>query len=153
MSVPLIRRLRLFVTAAALSAAGVPSSAGEPARGAARGAAYVDDQRWFHLAEVMANEAVTYEMCGWGPIDLRSALLRAAIRDEMDALAWDELIVRFNHVRQIRWEIEAVLTAHGENDPADRTTGLFPTAGCSAAVRERIERRAADPLALAADVR
>lgn len=49
-----------------------------------RGSGYLAYQRWLHAADVAANDAVTYEVCGWGMIDLRTPFLAAAIKQGVD---------------------------------------------------------------------
>lgn len=115
------------------------------------GSGYLAMQRWLHAADVVANESVTYDVCGWGFVDLRTPFLSAAIRHGIDVLAWGELAKRYDDSARERRRMEAALTAHGANAPIQRTTGLYATGGCADAVRERIERRATEPIAPAAD--
>lgn len=107
------------------------------------GSGYLAMQRWLHAADVAANESVTYEICGWGVIDLRTPFLSSAIKHGVDVLAWDELAKRYDDTARERQRTEAVLTAHGANAPMQRTSGLHATSGCADAVRERIEQYAA----------
>lgn len=102
---------------------------------------YLFMQRWIFEADTMANESVTHEMCGWGSIDMRTPFMMDVVRHVTDPLAWDELAKRFDNTVRERRQQEAVLTAHGANEPTQRMTGLHPTGGCSGSVRERIERR------------
>lgn len=103
--------------------------------------AYLFMQRWVFEADTMANESVTHEICGWGNIDMRTPFMMDVVRHVTDPLAWDELARRFDTTARERRQQEAVLTAHGANEPTQRLTGLYPTGGCSAVVRGRIERR------------
>jgi len=100
-------------------------------------------QKWLQAAEDAANEHVTYEICGWGSIDLLTPFLAGAVRQGVDALMWDELTRRYEEAIRERRRAEAVLTAHGANAPNQRTTGLYATGGCSNSVRQRIEKKAA----------
>jgi len=104
---------------------------------------YVAGYRWWQAAEEVANERVTYEICGWGSIDLLTPFLLAVHRQGLDAGMADELAGRYYAALRERRQTEAVLTAHGANAPAQRTTGLHATGGCSDSVRERIEGKAA----------
>lgn len=103
--------------------------------------AYLFMQRWIFEADTMANESVTHEICGWGSIDMRTPFMMDVVKHVSDMLAWDELARRFDNTVRERRQQEAVLTAHGANEPTQRMTGLYPTGGCSGSVRERIERR------------
>ncbi|MFZ4703294.1 MAG: hypothetical protein ACOYMG_24895 [Candidatus Methylumidiphilus sp.] len=103
------------------------------------GSGYLTMQHWLHAADVAANDSVTYEICGWGVIDLRTSFLSAAIRQGGDVTAWDELAKRYDDAARERRRTEAVLTAQGANTPTERTSGLYATGGCSSVVRERIE--------------
>lgn len=94
-----------------------------------------------HAADVAANESVTYEVCGWGVIDLRTSLLSSAIEQGVDVLALDELAKRYDDAARERRRTEAVLTAHGMNAPMQRISGLHFTGGCTDAVRARIEQQ------------
>ncbi|HYH20696.1 MAG TPA: hypothetical protein VD995_18975 [Azospirillum sp.] len=105
------------------------------------GSGYLAMQRWLHAADVAANESVTYEICGWGMIDLRTPFLSSAIKQGVDVTAWDELARRYDDAARERQRTEALLTAHGANAPMQRTSGLHATGGCTDAVRERIERQ------------
>lgn len=104
------------------------------------GAAYLAMQCWLHAADAAANDGVTYEVCGWGVIDLRTPFLSAAIKQGVDATAWDDLATRYDDAARERRRTEAVLTAHGANAPTQRTSGLYATAGCAESVRTRIEQ-------------
>ncbi|HYD69266.1 hypothetical protein [Azospirillum sp.] len=104
---------------------------------------YITMQKWLQAAEDAANEHVTYEICGWGSIDLLTPFLAGAVRQGVDALMWDELTRRYEEAIRERRRAEAVLTAHGANAPNQRTTGLYATGGCSNSVRQRIEKKAA----------
>lgn len=115
---------------------------GLEARAEEHGSAYLTLQRWLHAADVTANESVTYEICGWGMIDLRTPFLSAAIKQGVDVQAWDELAKRYDDAIRERRRTEAVLTAHGANTPVQRTSGLYATGGCTDAIRERVERQA-----------
>ena len=53
-----------------------------------KGSGYLAIQRWLHEADVMANKSVTYEICGWGVIDLRTPFLSAAIERGIDIRVW-----------------------------------------------------------------
>jgi len=108
------------------------------------GSGYLAYQQWLHAADVAANESVTYEICGWGVIDLRAPFLSAAIKKGVDVTAWHELAKRYDDAARERRQTEALLTAHGANMPMQRTSGLYATGGCVDAVRERIERRATE---------
>lgn len=105
-----------------------------------RGSGYLAYQQWLHAADVAANESVTYEICGWGMIDLRTSFLSAAIKQGVDVTAWHELAKRYDDAVRQRRQTEAVLTAHGANAPMQRTSGLYATGGCTDSVRERVER-------------
>lgn len=104
---------------------------------------YITMQKWLQAAEDAANERVTYEICGWGSIDLLTPFLAGAVRQGVDAPMWDELTRRYEEAVRERRRTEAVLTAHGANAPNQRTTGLHATGGCSDSVRQRIERKGA----------
>lgn len=106
-----------------------------------RGSGYLAFQRWLHAADVAANDAATYEICGWGMIDLRTPMLSAAIKQGVDVTAWHELAKRYDDAARERRETEAVLTAHGANAPMQRITGLYATGGCADKVREQIEKQ------------
>lgn len=108
---------------------------------------YVTDYRWRQVAEEAANEQVTYEVCGWGFIDLLTPFLLTLSGQGFDVGLADELARRYEDSARERRRTEAVLTAHGANAPTQRTTGLHATGGCSEAVRARIERKAAMPRA------
>lgn len=103
--------------------------------------AYLFMQRWVFEADTMANESVTHEICGWGSIDMRTPFMMDVVKHVSDVLAWDELARRFDNTVRERRQQEAVLASHGANEPTQRMTGLYPTSGCSASVRDRIERR------------
>lgn len=103
------------------------------------GSGYLAYQQWLHAADVAANESVTYEICGWGMIDLRTSFLSAAIKQGVDVTAWHELAKRYDDAVRERRQMEAVLTAHGANAPMQRTSGLYFTDGCSPARRKQIE--------------
>lgn len=105
-----------------------------------RGSGYLAYQQWLHAADVAANESITYEICGWGVIDLRTPFLSVAIKQGVDVTAWHELAKRHDDAVRERRQTEAVLTAHGANAPMQRTSGLYATGGCTDTVRERIER-------------
>lgn len=107
-----------------------------------RGSGYIAYQRRLLAAEMAANDAVTYEICGWGMIDLRTSFLATAIKQGVDVTVWDELAKRFDDTARERRRTEAVLTAHGANAPMQRTSGLYATGGCTDALREQIERQA-----------
>ncbi|WP_240002397.1 hypothetical protein [Oleisolibacter albus] len=113
-----------------------------------RGSGYLAFQRWLHAADVAANDAITYEVCGWGMIDLRTPFLAAAIKQSVDVTAWDDLAKRYDNAARERRRTEAVLTAHGANAPMQRTSGLYATGGCTDAVRERTEQQVSVPIAL-----
>lgn len=130
--------LRIAMLAAALAMSAPPTAHAED-----RIPGYVTTQRWLQAAEAAANEQVTYEVCGWGSIDLLTPFLTAAIRQGVDVALWDSLTQRYEDTARERRRTEAVLTAHGANAPPQRTTGLHATGGCTDSVRERIERRAA----------
>lgn len=106
-----------------------------------RGSGYIAYQRQLFAADMAANDAVTYEICGWGVIDLRTPFLIAAIKEGVDVTVWDALAKRFDDAEWERRRLEAVLTAHEENKPMQRTTGLYATGGCTNTVRKRIERK------------
>ena len=106
---------------------------------------YVTSLRLLQALEDAANDQVTYEICGWGSIDLLTPHLLAVYRRDKDISRMDEFARQYEQIVRERRQMEATLTAHGANAPAQRTTGLYPTGGCSASVRERIEHRAAVP--------
>jgi len=103
---------------------------------------YVTAQRWLQAAEDAANARVTYEVCGWGSIDLLTPLLTGALRRGVDPVMLDALATRYDDSVRERRRNEAVLTAHGANAPMQRVTGLHATGGCADSVRARIERLA-----------
>lgn len=113
------------------------------ARAQERGSGYIAYQRWLFAADTAANDAVTYEICGWGVIDLRTPFLIVAIKEGVDVTVWDALAKRYDDAERERRRLEAVLTAYGENKPTRRIGGLYATGGCADTVRERIERQAA----------
>jgi hypothetical protein len=115
-----------------------------PAHGEGKGSGYLAIQRWFHEADVMANKSVTYEICGWGVIDLRTPFLSAAIEQGIDIRVWEDLAKRYDDAERERRRAEAILTEHGENAPLKRTSGLYATGGCANSVREQIEQQPAD---------
>lgn len=106
---------------------------------------YITMQKWLQAAEDAANERVTYEICGWGSIDVLTPFLAGAVRQGVEALMWDELTRRYEEAVRERRRTEAVLTAHGANAPNQRATGLYATGGCSDSVRQRIERKGTVP--------
>ena len=109
--------------------------------------AYLAMLGWLHRADVLANLAVTHEVCGWGTIDLRPALLSRVMAADPSVSTWDVVAARYDATQSQRRYLEATLTANGHHDPYRRHAGLYPTEGCSPALRERIEgvaRGAAD---------
>ncbi|MBP7337496.1 hypothetical protein [Niveispirillum sp.] len=123
---------------AVLAAAFTLSVATSDSQAEERGSGFLAFQRWLHAADVAANDAVTYEICGWGMIDLRTPFLAAAIKQGVDVTAWDDLAERYDDAARERRQTEAVLTARGANAPMQRTSGLYATGGCTEALRKRI---------------
>jgi hypothetical protein len=103
---------------------------------------YLSMQRWLFDADTLANESITYEICGWGTIDLRTPLLSAFMERGFSALSWDDLMKRYDDSILERRRLEAMLTAHGANMPERRAMGLHATGGCVEGTRERIKHRA-----------
>ncbi|HEY0838249.1 MAG TPA: hypothetical protein VGE72_30365 [Azospirillum sp.] len=98
-------------------------------------------ERWLAQADAAANDAVMFDICGWGAIDLRTAMLEAALAGGVPALVLDELALRFDGMITERRRLEAVLALQPGNAPAARTTGLFATGGCAAERRGEILKR------------
>lgn len=113
-----------------------------------RGSGYLAYQRWLFAADVAANDAVTYEICGWGMIDLRTPFLASAIKQDVDVTAWHELAKRYDDAMRERRQTEAMLTAHGANAPTQRISGLYATGGCTEPLRKRIEQQSVDDQAM-----
>jgi hypothetical protein len=101
---------------------------------------YLTIRKWLQAVDDAAAARVTYEICGWGPIDLLTPLLTAGQHEGFRHLTLDELAKRYDEELRERRRTEAVLTAQGSNAPSQRFTGLYATGGCSDAIRERIER-------------
>ena len=83
--------------AVALMAASAPAGAGEADGNAGRDA-YLALQAWLHRAEVLANLALTYEICGWGNIDLRPVVLAEVMAADPDVSTWDAVAARYTGV-------------------------------------------------------
>ena len=137
-----------LITLSATLTVGAIAQDGGPQPGVAPGADYLTLQRWLTVAEDRANDAVTYEICGWGRLDLRTTLLAAAMADGVTATAWDQIAARYDQAADQRRRLEAVLTAHGHHPPAERVTGLHPTGGCPDALRRTIEGHVGHPTAV-----
>jgi hypothetical protein len=114
--------------------------------GPAKAYDYLTTRKWLQAVDDAVAGNITYEICGWGFIDLLTPLLTAGQRHGFRPLALDELAKRYDDESRERRRTEAVLTAHGANAPTQRVTGLYATGGCSDSIRERIERRMVEPL-------
>jgi hypothetical protein len=133
-----LRKRAQTALAVALIAASAPADAQEADGNAGRDA-YLARQAWLHRAEVLANLAVTYEICGWGTIDLRPIVLAEVMAADPHVSTWDTVAARYEAAQRERRRLEAALTAHGHHEPYRRHVGLYPTEGCRPELRERIE--------------
>jgi hypothetical protein len=76
---------------------------------------YMMVRKWLQAMDDAAAARVTYEICGWGPIDLLTPLLTAGQHEGFRHLTLDELAKRYDEELRERRRTEAVLTAHGAN--------------------------------------
>ena len=83
---------------------------------------------------------MTYAICGWGGIDLRTPFLQSAHAKGVDPIVvLDELARRFDDTMRERQRLEAVLALNPANAPETRHTGLFATGGCPDSLKAEIE--------------
>lgn len=109
-----------------------------------QGAAFLSFQKWLFEADRAAIDMLTYEICGWGVIDLRTPLLQKAVASGMDPSGWRALAQRIDEsVREARRN-EALQTGQGTRPPSQRSVGLHGTNGCAPDIRYRIEAAAAN---------